>query len=230
MDNIKERRKCLLKKIIRNLIKIVLLIFVIISSLLALLIHYKGEAFDPVREIQGLINQNRRDEAGDMVRFFSHTKDSNTEIKELAQELEYTTFDKVKSFAWDGVIKGKVNYAYSGAGAIGSDMCIVGDIRDLGIESWNYVTNDSEFDRLVLALSISGLALSGTPFINGGESIFKGIVKYLKRVPYLAKKGVLRIFLKGKLSARHAGKIWNLLKKTTGIFQGPSQTYLTLTT
>jgi len=55
MDNIKERGECLLKKIIRNLIKIVLLIFVIISSLLALLIHYKGEAFDSVREIQGLI-------------------------------------------------------------------------------------------------------------------------------------------------------------------------------
>jgi len=48
----------------------VILIFVILSSGLALYVHYKGEGFDPIREIQRLKNENRRDDALDMARFF----------------------------------------------------------------------------------------------------------------------------------------------------------------
>ena len=204
-----------MKKVFWNLVKLGALIFIILSSGLALYIHYKGEGFDPVREIQMLRQENRRDEALDMAKFFSKAQEGDTEkIKKIEGDLEYTTFEKVKSFTWDGVIKGKVYDSYSGTGAIGADLFVVGDIRDLGIESWKYLTNDPEFDRLVMILSAAGIGFSSTPFINGCDSLAKNTIKYLKKIPGLAKKGVLKEFLSGKIPKGYYEKIWNLLKKT----------------
>jgi len=70
-----------LHKIIGTFIKTALLITIIISSMLALIIHYKGESFDPVEEIQLLISQERRDEARDMAEFFSNSHESTAAIK-----------------------------------------------------------------------------------------------------------------------------------------------------
>jgi len=204
-----------LKKICWNFIKIGALIFVILSSALALYIHYQGEYFDPVREIQRLRQENRRDEALDMARLFSKSQEGDKErIKELEGDLEYTTFEKVKAFAWDGVIKGEVYNSYSGTGAIGTDLFVVGDIRDLGIQSWKYLTNKEDFDRLVMILSAAGVGLSSTPFMNGCDSLAKNIIKYLKKVPGYTNRGVLKRFLSGKIPKGCYEKIWNLLKKT----------------
>ena len=81
--------------------------------MLALIIHYKGESFDPVGEIQLLISQERRDEARDVAEFFSNSKDATAAIKTLQKKLEYTTLDKFRSFLWHGVIKGEVTDTYS---------------------------------------------------------------------------------------------------------------------
>jgi len=201
-----------LKKVLVSCFKGGVLIFVIFSSGLALYIHYEGEDFDPVREIQRLKQENRRDEALDMARFFGKNETSDKEkIKELEKKLEYTTFEKIKSFSWNGVIKGEVHDFYSGIGAISSDLCVFGDIRDLSIQSWKYLTNDPEFDRLVMILSAAGLGLSSTPFINGCDSLAKNIIKYLKKIPRIANRGVLKKFLSGKMAKGHYEKIWDLL-------------------
>ena len=52
-----------MKKLFCNLLKVGVLIFIILTSGLALYIHYKGESFDPVREIQRVRKENRRNEA-----------------------------------------------------------------------------------------------------------------------------------------------------------------------
>jgi len=107
-----------LKKVLVSCLKGGVLVFVILSSGLALYIHYEGEDCDPVSEIQRLKQENRRDEALDMARFFGKNQRSNKEkIKELEERLEYTTFEKGKSFTWNGVIKGEVHDSYSGIGA-----------------------------------------------------------------------------------------------------------------
>lgn len=155
-----------MKRIIETFIKTALFITIIISSMLALIIHYKGESFDPVREIQLLISQERRDEARDMAEFFSHSQESSPEIERLNQKLRYTTLGKIKSFLWDGVIKGEVTDTYSGIGALGSDMVVLGDMRDLGIESLHYIRDDPDFDLVLLGLSLSGLVLSASPFVK----------------------------------------------------------------
>jgi hypothetical protein len=218
-----------LHKIIGTFIKTALLITIIISSMLALIIHYKGESFDPVGEIQLLISQERRDEARDMAEFFSNSKDSTAAIKTLQKKLEYTTLDKVRSFLWNGVIKGEVVDTYSGIGAVGSDMVVLGDMRDLGIESWNYIRDDPDFDLVVLGLSLSGLVLSASPFVHAPAAV-KAMAKYIKRFPHLAKKGIVKLLASGKLSAHESSKIWELLKKTPVVSRAPLQTSLISTT
>lgn len=197
------------------------LVFVIFSSGLALYIHYQGESFDALREIQKLKQENRRDEALDMVQLFSEKHKDKEKLKKLERDLEYSTFEKIKSFTWNGIIKGDVYDSYSGLGALSADLCIVGDIRDLGIQSWKYLTDREDFDRLVLILSAAGLGLSSTPFINGCDSLAKNIIKYLKKIPRVANRGVLKKFLSGTMAKEHYATIWDLLKKTTGQFPEP---------
>ena len=191
--------------------------------MLALVIHYQGKSFDPVREIELLISQERRDEARDIAEFFSNSKDSTAAIKTLQKKLKYTTPGKIKSFLWHGVIKGEVVDTYSGIGAVGSDMVVLGDMRDLGMEAWNYITDDPDFDLVLLGLSLSGLVLSASPFVHAPAAV-KAMAKYLKRFPHLAKQGVVKLLASGKLSAHDASKIWELLKKTPVVFHAPLQT------
>ena len=99
----------LLKTILYRFLKAGILIFIILSSGFALYVHHKGEGFDPVREIQRLKNENRRDDALDMARFFRENQTGDfKKIEELENDLNYTFFEKIKSFTWDGVIKGEV--------------------------------------------------------------------------------------------------------------------------
>ena len=57
---------------------------------------------------------------------------------------------------------GRICDEYSAYGAIGSDYTIVGDFRDLAIQSWKYLT-DEEVDEIVITLSTSGIILSVVP-------------------------------------------------------------------
>jgi len=210
-----------LKRNVLTCIKYSILIFIILSSALALYVHYKGSNFDPIEEIQRLKNENRRDEALDLATLYLGNQSTDTQkIKQLHKDLEYTPYEKAKSFTWNGAVKGEVYDTYSGLGAISADLCIFGDIRDLGIQSWFYITNDPDFDKLVMILSAAGIGLTSTSFINGAASLAKNTIKYLKRVPGILKKGILKKFLSGKISIQESKKIWGLLKKTIGVYQG----------
>ena len=69
--------------------KVVTLILVIFVSGLALYIHQESASFDPIKEIQRLKAENRRDDALDMVKFFKENEQANPdEIKALDMDLE----------------------------------------------------------------------------------------------------------------------------------------------
>ena len=210
-----------MKRYVLACIKYTILIFIILSSSLALYVHYKGSNFDPIEEIQKLKNENRRDEALDLAALYLEKETGNAQkIKELQKDLEYTPVEKVKSFTWNGAIKGEVYDTYSGMGAISADLSIWGDIRDIGIQSWLYITDNPDFDKLVMILSAAGIGLTSTPFVNGAASLAKNTIKYLKRVPGITKKGILKKFLSGRISIQESKKIWDLLKKTLGVYPG----------
>jgi hypothetical protein len=195
--------------------------FILFSSGLALFIHYKGDSFDPVKETQSLIQQNQRDEALDMAEFFKENDPGNAKkMKELEEDLEYGFREKFQSFTWDGVIKGEVHDSYSGMGAVSSDLCLLGDLRDLCIQSWNYLFDRPDFDQVVMGLSVAGIGFSSAPFVNGSSSVAKSMVKYFKRMPKAAKSPLLKQFVSGKLSPNESEKVWQLLKKTGGACPG----------
>jgi len=211
-----------LKKLCWNCLKFMLLSVIIISSSLAIYMHYKGSAFDPIREIQRLKSENRRDDALDLTRFFKEYQiDNQGKFARIEKALEYTAAEKIKSFIWNGAIKGQVYDTPSALGAISTDLCVVGDIRDLGIQGWKYLTGGQDFDGIVTILSAAGIGLSSTPFLDGTNALVKNILKYLKKVPDSINKGLLKKFLSGKISPKKCKKIWTLLKKTNGVFLAP---------
>jgi len=201
--------------------KLVILILVIFVSGLALYIHQESADFDPIKEIQRLKAENRRDDALDMVKFFKENEQANPdEIKALDMDLEYSTAEKIKSLAWDGLFKGQVYDTYSGLGSSLSDLTLFGDIRDLVIQSWKYLSKDPDYDKSIMVLSGAGIGLSSTTFINGTDSMAKSTIKYVERFRSLAEKGVMKKFLSGKVSPKKSEKLYDLLKKTNGAYPG----------
>ena len=203
-------------------LKFVVLIFIISVSGLALYIHQESSGFDPIKEIQRLKSENRRDDALDMVKFYKENEQANSyEIESLETDLEYSTAEKIKSLVWDGSIKGQVYDTYSGLGSSLSDLTLFGDIRDLVIQSWKYLSKDSDYDKSIMILSGAGIGLSSTTFINGTDSMAKSTIKYVERYPSLAEKGVMKKFLSGKVSPKESEKLYELLKKTIGAYPEP---------
>jgi len=210
-------RRLLLPKICWICLKYTLLIVIILSSALTIYLYHTGSSFDPIKEVQILRNQNRRDDALDLAKFYNENQTGDKErITALKNDLEYTTTEKIKSYAWDGFIKGQVYDSYSGIGAISSDLCLYGDVRDLGIQGWKKLTRADDFDGTVALLSAAGIGLSTTAFINGSNAMAKCTIKYLKNVPATLNTGLLKKFLSGKVSPAECEKIWSLLKKTNG--------------
>ena len=221
LENMKKGG-CLLKKLCWSCLKFMLLFVVIISSTLAIYIHYKGSAFDPIREIQRLQSENRRDDALDIARFFKDNQIADQDkFARIEKALEYAAADKIKSFVWNGAIRGQVYDSYSGMGAISTDLCVIVDIRDLGIQGWKYLTGGQDFDRFVTIFSATGIGLSTTPFLDGTNALAKNILKYLKKLPASVNRGLLKKFLSEKVSPANCKKIWELLKKTNGVFPAP---------
>ena len=211
-------------------LKYVVLIVVIISSSFTLFLNYIGSSFAPVREIQSLRSQNRRDDALVLAEFYKNTQTGNQgEFSTIENDLEYTVPEKIKSLTWDGFIKGQVYDSYSGIGAIASDLCLYGDVRDLGVQGWKRLARADDFDGMIAMLSAAGIGLSTTAFINGSNAFAKCTFKYLKNIPASINQGLLNKFLSGKVSPVESEKIWRLLKKTNGPFHVQSPASVTFT-
>ena len=99
-------------------------------------------------------------------------------------------------------------------------MTLFGDIRDLAIQSWKYLSKDPDYDKSIMLLSGAGIGLSSTTFINETDSMAKSTIKYVERFPSLAEKGVMKKFLSGKVSPKESEKLYELLKKTIGAYPG----------
>jgi len=206
-----------LPKVCWTCLKYTLLIVIILSSALTLYLNHTGSSFDPIKEIQSLMKQNRRDDALDLAKFYSENQAGDQErFAALKNDLEYTITEKFKSYIWDGFIKGQVHDTYSGIGAITSDLCLYGDVRDLGIQGWKKLTRADDIDATVTLLSVAGIGLSSTAFINGSNAMAKNTIKYLKNVPDSINAGLLKKFLSGKIPPAECKKILRLLKKTNG--------------
>ena len=212
----------------KHLFKLLFLLFVIllmISSGTALYFQLTESSYDPIKEIQKLQSQNRRDEALDLVKFYEENKTIDSQkIEELKGDLEYTSFEKFKSIA-NGAITGRVYDTFSGIGAIASDFLVWGDVRDLSIQTYRYL-KDEKTDVIVAVLSGVGIFLSVKPYADVTVSFAKNSVKYFRRIlSFGGNNGILKKVLMGKLSLAESKMVFNLLKKTNGRFPVQQQFY-----
>lgn len=128
-----------MKKHLFNAVKFLLITFVIISSGAALYSQTTGSQIDPVKLVLSFQPENTRDQPP-------------------AMDGEYTAWQKLKSTIY-GAITGRICDKYSAVGSISTDYSILGDARDLIIQTWKYLT-DEEVDKVVISLSASGIILS----------------------------------------------------------------------
>jgi len=202
---------------------------ILISSSAALFFQFTGAFYDPVKAIQELKSQNRRDEALDLIQFYEDNETVDLDkLEEFKVDFEYTIAEKIKSTA-DGAFTGRVYDTYSGIGAVSSDLTLYGDIRDLGIQFWKYL-NDEKTDSIVAALSGAGIVLSIRPF-DAIASYAKNAVKYIRNVSGVSgNNGILKKVLKRKLSLKESKLVLNLLKKTDGQYLVQQQFFQTSAT
>ena len=131
-----------MKRHIFNIVKYPFVMLLIITSGTALYSQITGSLIDPIQRVQELKNQNRRQEALDLVQFYEENKTIDPqELKSIKADLEYTAIEKLKAVAM-GAVSGKVYDTFSGIGAIASDFFVWGDIRDLGIQTWRFLKNE----------------------------------------------------------------------------------------
>jgi hypothetical protein len=201
-------------KFIRTAIKFTSALVILATLSLTIYIQQQAKTYDPIKAIIELKGQHRRDEAFDLARFFRDSQPGNPEYGRLEEELDYSIIEKLKSAIWNGAIKGEVFDTPSGVGAIGADLCLFGDIRDLTVQGWRLITGDPDLDKTTALLSGVGVALTLTPCIDGCESLIKNTIKYVHRFPAFIEKGILKQFASGRLAPDDYAKIWGLLKKT----------------
>jgi len=203
-------------------LKVTALAMIVASSFLALTAQYGENQWDPIREIQQMKNQHRRDDAVDLVNFLKENQTHSTdELSKLEKEVAYSLLERAKAFVWDGAIKGQVNDTYSGIGALASDFCLFGDIRDITIQTFNLLFDQDNFDGVVGVLSGAGIAFSTMPLFDGLYAMNKNTAKYVSRLPTCMNQGMLRSFLSGHTSPEQSSAIFNLLKKTAGPSPAP---------
>ena len=207
-----------MKKFCITSLKLTALALIALSSFLALAAQYGDNQWDPVKEIQQLRNQHRRDDAIDLVRFLNQNQHYNDdELSIFEKEVAYNPLERAKSFVWDGAIKGQVNDSYSGIGALAADFCLYGDIRDVSMQTWNLLFDQKNFDGVISVLSGAGIALSTMPLFDGMYAMNKNTAKYVHKIPARMNQGMLRSFLSGHTPPEQSTAIYDLLKKTDGL-------------
>ena len=209
-----------MKKITKKALKVIILLFIFLSSALALYLNYIGE-FDPVEMAVALKNENKRDQALEVIKFGLENKVGDQKaLKDLQEEYEYGFIEKSKDLFWHGATKGDVFNLYSGIGCIAADLCIIGDVRDLTKEGYHLLAG-KKIDYVVAALSGIGVGTTvlettgGGVIVDAGVSVVKNVFKYATKVFRKIPDSLLKAIVAGKkVDSAAYKKIWVLFKET----------------
>ncbi|HHD83749.1 MAG TPA: hypothetical protein ENK93_02625 [Campylobacteraceae bacterium] len=141
---------------------------------------------DPLPRTMALVEAGKLAEASEYLGFFmqfGYVK-NDPKAKELYEAVEFkrhTMAYRSKKVA-EGVIEGRSDETIGKVSAGVSDLFLWGDIRDLSIEGYHYLKGE-EVDKVLVALSTIGVAVTGLTVISGGSSAgVKGGVSALKLV------------------------------------------------
>ncbi len=97
-----------MRKICWSCFKYIVLASVTISSSIAIFANHNSARWDPVREIKKLEDQNRRDDALDLAKFYRENQTSDSEkFAEIEKDLKYTTAKSLYRSPGMELLKGK---------------------------------------------------------------------------------------------------------------------------
>lgn len=130
------------------------------------------------------------------------------QIRLYTQELEaeYGKFSRRLKDSVIGFITGKGESTESIVAKTISDFLLIGDIRDLGMESWKEARDD-DGDKVIMALSAAGLAASVATFVPEPTTTGAGVAAQ----PTLTAFKVLRRM--GALTAKFGDELVQLMQK-----------------
>ncbi len=127
---------------------------------------------------------------------------------EEAQSTLATVMRNASAFA-GAYVTGKADSTAGLAGAIVSDLTVVGDVRDIISEGGKAAIGE-DYSQFLLALAAVGLAAEGATIATGGSSLpFKAAVSVMK----VAKRT-------GNLTAAFSGRILRLARAASGQARG----------
>lgn len=146
----------------------------------------KLQQIDPIPHIEELVAQQRYAEANEYLDFFmtqDYVKNDPaatalaTQIQAEREKYSY----RLRKLA-DGVLTGQSDETEGQIAGIISDFLIIGDVRDLTSESWNWWKNEP-VDEVIMALSAIGVvATASTIATAGGSAVTKPVLSFLKMV------------------------------------------------
>jgi len=187
-------------------LKFLILSIVILSAFLLYQKHtYAYHALvriDPIVHTKELLAEEKYADAQEYLEYFmdfDYVKESS-EAQELLKDIDEhrSSIEYNSQKILEGITTGTSDELSGQLGAIGSDFFVVGDIRDLIIQT-NHYLNDEEVDNVLVALSSIGLVATASTLVTlGGSSAAKGSVSVMKlaqkskRLPKWLSKYLLR--------------------------------------
>jgi hypothetical protein len=179
------------------MLKIFTPVFIILLVTSSLLILEERKTFDvrtlvhidPIPHTKKLISEKKYVEAEEYLSYFisyDYVK-KNPKSQKLLDAIKLKREDysyKAKKFI-EGITHGVSDEDIGKVSAIASDFLVIGDIRDLSIESKHYL-NDEKVDKVIVSLSSLGLlATASTVYTLGATTPIKtsiSVLKYGKKV------------------------------------------------
>ena len=204
----------------KRILMTVIFLFIFFSSGLTIFLNYYQD-FDPVEMAVGLKNADKRDQAIDVIEFsMDHNIGDQEALRSLNEKYQYSFKEKSRDLFWHGAVKGEVFNMHSGIGCIAADLAVIGDVRDLSKQGFNWFAG-KDVDPVVAALSAIGVGTTVVTMtgpgvvVDAGVSVVKTTAKYLKKSFKTVPDGIIKAAVAGKkFSAGDYKKFWRLFKET----------------
>jgi hypothetical protein len=138
---------------------------------------------DPIPEVRQLMAEERYAEGAEYLEHFENSpfvdqtvvQALKNEINTIRESPEY----QLKQFH-EGIVRGTSDEAIGQVTGLVTNFLVIGDVRDLGWQAWNW-SQDEEVDPVIVALSTIGLVATGLQVASVGTATpVKGTVAVLK--------------------------------------------------
>ena len=129
---------------------------------------------DPLPKTRSLVEEERFAEANDYLEFFMEydyvreNPDAQSMFRDISDKREEWLYQADKLL--EGLFTGKSDETLGSMAGVVSDFMVVGDLRDLTIQSINWSTGE-ETDTVVMALASMGVVATGAQIAGAGATV-----------------------------------------------------------